>query len=77
MSEWRAQARAFVLEYAVKARVFSANDLWAAGLPVPSNRRNLSRVLLTLEADGVLRRTGRLVSSHGGHGQPITEWSLA
>jgi hypothetical protein len=74
---WIDEARDFTLSYADSYATFTGNDLWAAGLPDTANRRNLSRVLLGLERDGLIVRTGRRVASVGGHSQPILEWRLA
>lgn len=75
-NHWISEARGFVINNVEPGRPFTGNDLWRAGLPETKNRRNLSKVLLSMEAEGLIRRTGRRVRSVGGHGQPILEWAL-
>lgn len=66
-------ARAWVLEKVPEGKVFSGNDLWARGLPAPSNRRLLGSVLLRLEAENLLERRGSTASA-AGHGGKILTW---
>lgn len=79
LETWEQEATLFTRRF-VRARgtePFSGNDLWEAGLPYTGNRRDLSKVLSTLEREGVIVRTGRKVKSVGGHGQSINEWVKA
>jgi len=67
---------AFVSRYVRErqGQTFSANDLWAAGLPHPPDRRRLNTVLGELARKGLIERTAVKVPSHRGNSHPIRLW---
>ena len=73
---WQEEAEEFVIRYVATrpGQTFSANDLWNAGLPHPSDKRRLNRVLLGLASRGVIEATDRKVPSLKGWGVPIRLW---
>jgi len=70
-TDWGQGALAFIKAY--PGRTFSANDLWAAGLPVPANRMWLGLVLRQAAKEGAIRRVG-LEGTTRGHGGIIMRW---
>lgn len=71
---WLARAELVVREIAAMRRPFSSNDVWAAGLTVPSNRRALGAVMRSLQKEKVIVNTGDEVVSRWGHGGTVSVW---
>ena len=74
--DWLREAEALVRRVARDLSRFSANDVWAAGLTPPKNRRALGAVMQKLAREGYLVKVDAEVS-RWGHGQAIGMWRRA
>jgi hypothetical protein len=74
--EWLAQANRAVLSVAWRLHEFTADDIWATGLPQPREPRALGGVLKALAKSGVIAKTGRFQSTARvrRHAAPVAIW---
>lgn len=73
---WKTAADWTVLYVCLTQRVFTGDDVWAAGLPKPREPRALGPVILRARKRGLCQKTGRIVASQvpKDHCNPHTEW---
>lgn len=75
--DWINYAVRFITDFATKdGKVFTANDLWPAGLAEPADARWLGNALVKARSMGFLVKVGKSVSKRG-HSVQITAWRAA
>jgi hypothetical protein len=72
--QWKEEALAFVQAYLQQHPTLFGDDLWAAGLPEPRERRALGPVILRAARNGWMEKSGDHRASHSSHGIPKPIW---
>ena len=74
--EWSAEARSTVLDVARGRPEFTADDVWATGLPKPREPRALGAVMNALARAGLIVATGRYIKTAQAsrNRAPIAVW---
>lgn len=77
-TEWQGVAEESVRRLAARSArfniTFTSNDVWAYGLPVPTNARWLGGVMQRLQAEGVIVKVGQGALSERGHGSTMNSY---
>lgn len=74
--EWYVKAYKCVIKIAKKYRLFTADDIWSAGLEKPREPRVLGPVLRKISKEGLIRKSTIYKESRRNtrHGAPIVIW---
>lgn len=73
--EWKQQAWSWLVGYLRTHAEFFPDDVWAAGCPVPPERRAFGPLVQRAAREGLIVKSGRTRPRTLGHATPAEVWN--